>query len=63
MSTSPEIFARMTPDLIANTLEYIAQRMRVKQEYSDVNLIDETDVLHLRQIADWLEAQQKEQAQ
>lgn len=45
-----EIFARMTPEAIAGVLESIATDIKDEQ-----GMTTEMDVLHLRQIADWLE--------
>ena len=54
--TIPEyILARMTPELVASELESIARQIREGQIPDQVKPIDEVDILHLRQIAEWLE--------
>jgi hypothetical protein len=49
------ILARMTPELVASELESIARQIRDGQVPDQVKPIDEVDILHLRQIAEWLE--------
>jgi hypothetical protein len=62
MNTSDGILARMTPEMVVNELESIAKQIRDGQEmeqWTNTELRDmhtSVDVLHLRQIADWIEA-------
>lgn len=46
------IFKRMTPELVAFTLRSIAEAI---EEVDDIQWQDDVDIIHLRQIADWLE--------
>lgn len=52
VATPQQIFERMTPELVVNTLEAIADDIRCKR-LQPFDL--EPDAIHLRQIADWLE--------
>lgn len=60
MTTSADILARMTPSLVASTLERIADDLKDGQEMGLNAEHYGLDVIHLRQIADWAEARQKE---
>jgi membrane carboxypeptidase/penicillin-binding protein PbpC len=62
-----DIFARMTPDLVVSTLEVITSGIR--DEIRDEKQLGmsaahfEIDIIHLRQIADWLEMRTQETRQ
>lgn len=50
-----EIFDRITPELASSALVGIADRITSEDALDQP---DELDIIHLRQIADWLEAKQ-----
>lgn len=59
MST-PKLPEHVTPEMIASELETIARHIRNEQTPDLAKPIDEVDVLHLRQIVNWLEKRWKE---
>lgn len=57
MST-PKLPEHVTPEMIASELEVIASQIRDELQGKSIN---EVDILHLRQITDWLEKRWKEE--
>lgn len=54
-----DILTRMTPSLVASTLDRIATDIRDEQVSGMSAEHFEIDIIHLRQIADWLESKQE----